>query len=183
MSELGDKHMPYESIFIDASLSLRQLQINEARELFDLTDHNREYLRKWLPWVDETKSPEDSEQFITDTLRKRQEGSEYGFGIVANGKVIGHISLMHLSDDEDPEIGYWIASDQSGKGITTRAAKALTDFGLQTLHLDKIVIKADTNNVASNKIAEKLGYTLEGTINDAENQNTTNVWSINKATI
>lgn len=34
-----------------------------AEELFALTDRNREFLREWLPWLDETKTTEDSSNF------------------------------------------------------------------------------------------------------------------------
>lgn len=176
MSEEVEVGLPYERIPINQEVSLRQLQPNEADDLFALVDSNRKYLAKWLPWVDQTKSARDSQHFITEILRKRREGSEFGYAIILNDKPAGHISLMHLSDGKDPEIGYWITAEASGRGITSQATEAITEFGFKTLGLPKIVIKAQPSNAASNKIAEKLGYALEDTsYNEAGNP--VNVWS------
>lgn len=173
--------LPYERIQIDPLLNLKQLDLGDAEFVFSIVDANREYLSKWLPWVDSTKSVEDSREFISDMIERRKAGSEYGYGIVDHGLPVGHISLMHLSDGKEPEIGYWIASNDSGKGITTKAAGALTEFGFNTLKLTKIIIKADPKNLPSNRVAEKLGYKIERIEDDIRINNPANVWSkINK---
>lgn len=177
MSAVISKKLPYEIILVNDVLSLRQLQRNEAEHIFSLVDANRDYLRKWLPWADETQSPQDSKAFIEAMIKHRQDGSEYGYAIVLDGSPIGHMSLMHLGDGEEPEIGYWIARDASGKGITTEAAAALTKFGFGTLGLSKIVIKADQQNIASNKVAEKLGYKVERTEPSKYTNHAANVWT------
>ena len=166
------------TLYIHDSLFLRQLRMDgDVDDLFALTDANREHIGKWLPWVENVNSPEDSKKFIASLLQDRKGGTTLGYGIFVNDELVGHISLMHLSDDKDPEIGYWISSGASGKGITTAAANKLTDFGFSVLRLPKIVIKARPENIASNKVAEKLGYILDGM---AESENTgevVNVWS------
>lgn len=158
MTESLDRKLPYLELHIDDRLSLRQLRLDEAETVFSVVDRNRAYLSQWLPWVEATKSPRDSEEFINEMISKRATASEYGYGIFVNGKFAGHTSLMHTADDQQPEIGYWVASEVAGQGVATKAAKALTDFGFEKLGLGKIVIKADPKNIASNKVAEKLGY-------------------------
>jgi len=180
MSETYDEPIPYGEISIDDHLSLRQLRVDEADNLFKLVDKNRKYLAEWLPWVGSTISPDDSKAFISDTLQKRLDGSEYGYGIIVDGNPVGHISLMHINDNSTPEIGYWISSQMSGRGITTKAAEAITNFGFNTLSLDKIVIKADPENTASNKIAEKLGYSLAEQEYD-DRIGTANVWALERS--
>jgi len=167
----------FEIISIDKHLHLRQMQREDVNDLFTLVDNNREYLSKWLPWVDATKKPTDTASFVSSTLEARQNGSAYEYGIILDGEVVGHISLMHVTDEHTPEIGYWISSKASGKGITTRAAQVISDFGFDVLHLEKIIIKAEPNNKASNKIAEKLGYNIETTEIDERIGRVVNIWS------
>jgi ribosomal-protein-serine acetyltransferase len=150
-----------QEIVIDDSLTLRALSLGQAEELFSLTEANRDYLGEWLPWVDKTRSVEDSAGFISSIIQNRAAGTELGFGIVLEDKVVGHISLMHIDDDREPEIGYWVSKDCAGQGVTTKAATAVSDFAFHTLGLDKVIIRADPNNIGSNRVAEKLGYTLE----------------------
>ena len=172
-------NLPYPEIIIDEHLTLRQVRPDEAEKLFQIIDNDREYLGKWLPFPPFTNTVQDSLNFINGTIQKRIDGSTYGFGIVLDDELIGHTSLMHVNDDQDPEIGYWIASSASGKGITTRAAQALTDFGFNELKMPKIIIKADVNNIGSNRVAEKIGYTLVRTEND-NRIGLANIWELNR---
>lgn len=163
-------------IIIDDSLILEQLQTEDAERMFSLTDKDREYLSEFLPWPESTKTVADSRGFIELMLQRRRDNKEYGYGIKYDRALVGHISLMHLNDDKRPEIGYWIASEYSGKGITTKAAAALTHLALSEMGIPLLIIRAEPDNVGSNRVAEKIGYTLAG--QEDEDGKTFNVWSI-----
>lgn len=161
------------------AVTLRSLSVDDAEELYELVCSNRKYLSEFLPFPAKTKEVADSLGFIKMTIDQREYGSAYGFGIMKNGRVIGHTTLMHIGEKERlPEIGYWIAESESGKGIVSHTTKALTDFGLEVLGLPKIVIKADPKNTASNRIPEKLGYKLTGQKVDPDSNigSVHNVW-------
>jgi|GEM_PF-636855 len=177
MTESLENKLPYAEIHVDEQIELRQLRSDEAGKIFALVDDNREYLAEWLDWVLDTKTPEDSQAFISDITDKRAKGLQYGYGVFVDGELSGHISIMHVSesDPKRPEIGYWIASNVSGKSITAKGAQAVTDLGLQDLGLDSIIIRAAEQNIGSNKVAEKLGYTLIGKEQDLQ-FGKTNVW-------
>lgn len=165
----------YEELPIDRHINLRAVREDEAGALFERTDDSREYLAEYLPWVHKTTSPADSLDFIRSIQQERAEGSQYGFGIYYDDRLVGHISLMHLSDGQKPEIGYWIDQNSSGRGITTKAAGRVTQFGFETLKLQEILVKAAVTNIASNKVAQKLGYELSGT-EKSDNGTEINVW-------
>lgn len=152
----------YESLAVDNDIALRALTEHDAQTVYDLTTANQAYLAQYLPWADKVESVSDSASFIDSVQSERAKGQGYGFGIFASGTLIGHISLMHLSTGKTPEIGYWVAESASGQGITTKAAGVLTEFGFKELGLDKILIRAQEGNVASNKIAQTLGYSFDG---------------------
>ena len=164
----------YSEIVAGNGLVLRAVAASEASTLFGLVDGNREYLGQFLPWIDSTKSVRDSASFIRSIKRRRENGAEYGFGVYQNEVLTGHISLMHLTDNASPEIGYWIAEEFAGRGIATRAAQAVTEFGMDVLGVDYIVIRARIDNVASSAIPRKLGYRLHET--EREGTNIVNVW-------
>ncbi|OIK13638.1 GNAT family N-acetyltransferase [Bacillus sp. MUM 13] len=60
------------------------------------------------------------------------------------------------------EIGYWIDSRYGKKGYMTEAAEALTAFAFDYYGANRVEIRCDPNNISSRRIAEKLGYPLEG---------------------
>jgi ribosomal-protein-serine acetyltransferase len=184
MPEVDTKKDDYTYLVIDDELQLRQLQPQDAAAFFELVDTNREYLGRWLPWVETTKERRDSENFISSTLKTRQEGSAFGYGVIYRGNVVGHISLMHITDGQKPEIGYWISSTTAGKGLATKAARKLTQVGLDILNLPEIVIKVQPSNAGSNRVAEKLGYVLLDTLHDDHYGHVVNVWFMkNSSTI
>jgi len=179
MSKKLKNLLPHAEILIDDQLTLRQVGPDEAGKFFDIIDNDREYLAKWLPFPAFTNTAQDSADFIKSTIQKRIDGLEYGFGIILDGELVGHTSLMHVSDSQDPEIGYWIASGASGKGIVTRTTNALTNYGVNELGLKKIIIKADPKNTGSNRIAEKLGYRMDRTEHD-DRIGLSNVWVLER---
>ena len=171
--------MNYENIPVDKQVRLIQLQTNQADRLFELTDDNREYLGKFLPWPPFVKSVDDSRKHIEETLVNRSEDVAYTYGIEYRGEIVGDISLRNLNDTQKtPEIGYWIAPDYAGKGLTTKSVQALTNLGLRSLSLSKIIIRANPQNGASNKVAEKAGYVQIGTA--IEHDEPLNIWSIER---
>lgn len=177
MSEVIFGPRKHTELFVDDHVQLREVTFDQAETLFSLTDANREYLAEWLPWVNDTNSAQDSTSFIKDIHEKRDNGQEYGFGIYVDGNLAGHTSLMHvLGDDRDPEIGYWIGQEFSGQGLTSKSADALTNFAFEKLGLSKVIIRADTENLASNKIAENLGYTCTHQAPEEDSDRIMNIW-------
>ena len=65
------------------------------------------------------------------------------------------------------EIGYWLSKDYNGRGIMTRAVKALESFGFETFNLNRIGITADSENLKSCAVAERAGYVKEGVLRQA----------------
>ena len=75
----------------------------------------------------------------------------------------GVISL-HTIDipNHRAEIGYWMAKEARGKGIGTRAASMITEFGLMTMGFNRIDGIVDVRNEASMKLLLNAGYEYEG---------------------
>ncbi len=169
----------YKEIIIDEQMKLIQLRPDQADKIFTLTDDNREYLGEFLPWVDFVKTVDDSRKHIEQTIENRNSGKAFSYGIEYDGEIVGDISIRNLNSQErPPEIGYWIDPKFSGKGLTTRAVKKLTDLALNSLNVSEVIIRAAPANIASNKIAEKSGYIEIGT--EVENDETLVVWRVTK---
>ncbi|WP_342770182.1 hypothetical protein [Oceanobacillus chungangensis] len=74
---------------IDEEIVLQQLEIQDAQALFQLTEGSREYLRAWLPWVDGTKTVDDSQAFIEHTTQTMEAKKGLTTGIYYQGKLVG----------------------------------------------------------------------------------------------
>jgi ribosomal-protein-serine acetyltransferase len=148
---------------------LRLLEDRHARELFELTDRNRNYLRQWLPWLDSTQTVEDTRNFIKDSLQQFAANEGFQAGIWY-GRAIAGVIGYHRIDwlNRQVEIGYWLGKEYQGKGLMTEACRALIDHAFNELRLNRVTIRCAVGNTRSCAIPERLGFTREGVIAQGE---------------
>ncbi len=122
-----------------------------------------------MPWLDENKTLEDTKKFIEGGLERFEKESGGAFGIWYKGQLTGCIGLPQLKKDhKKAAIGYWLSEDCQGKGLMTEVVKALVNYLFKDLKLNRVEINCATGNEKSCAIPEKLGFTNEGVIRQAE---------------
>lgn len=152
---------------VNDEIALGLLEERHAQALFELTDRNREFIREWLPWVDFTKSPEDSKDFIKRSLKQFSENDGFQAGIFYKGELAGCVGYHYFHwAARRTEIGYWLGQDFNGHGIMTRTVRLLTEYGFNVLDLNRVEIRCAPGNAKSRAIPERLGFTNEGTLRD-----------------
>ncbi|WP_160712131.1 GNAT family N-acetyltransferase [Chitinophaga solisilvae] len=148
---------------VNEDIMLRQLQPADAPLVYKQLDSSRKSLRKFLPWVDYNTSEEHSLRFIQMMLRKAEDQEAIALGIWYKGVLCG---VMDLHDWDHQlhkvEIGYWVGESFQGKGIATKACRALVTYAFKKLRLNKIEIHFMLQNERSGQIPIKLGFTREG---------------------
>ena len=150
-------------IRVDDDVFLRLHEERHAEEVFRLSDANREHLRPWMPWIDATKSADDTRAYLQTVQQNFTQGSEYGFAILEHGRVVGSMGIRLVADASEGEIGYWISENAQGRGIVTRATAALVRFAFDDLELNRVVILCAVENQRSRAVPERLGFSVEGT--------------------
>ena len=100
--------------------------------------------------------------------RNQKENLPAGYGIVVKGtdKVIGSVDFNHRHEDDVLEIWLYLAPRYWGRGYVPEAARALIDLAFKELGLHKIELVCFGYNIQSQRVAEKLGFTLEARIRD-----------------
>lgn len=154
---------------IDEDLSLKLMEIRDGEKIFSLTNQSRDYLREWLPWLDQTKKVEDTNEFIKGSLRGFAENRSMNTVILFKGQIAGVAGYNEINwSNKTAYIGYWLGSNFQGKGIMTKVAAALTNYAFKELRLNKVEIRAAVENKKSRRIPERLGFVNEGCIRQAE---------------
>ena len=150
----------------DASLEL--LELRHADELYALTDKNRQHLRAWLPWVDNTRSIEDTKAFIRLTRKQLADDNGFQTAIRYRGAIVGVVG-QHRVDraNRATSLGYWLAKDALGRGLMTDACRMYIEHAFQT-GLHRVEIRCAVENRRSRALAERLGFRAEGTIRHGE---------------
>ena len=148
-------------------LVLRVRTVADAEDIFDYASRPEVSYPAGFPPV---KTLEDEIYYLEHILPERNEKDNLpaGYGIVAKGtdKVIGSVDFNHRHENDVLEIGYTLHPDYWGRGYVPEAARALIDLAFKELGLHKIELTCFGYNVQSQRVAEKLGFTLEARIRD-----------------
>ena len=103
----------------------------------------------------------DARAFIRAARKDRPERL---FAIAVGSDAVGAIGFELHRDVErvSAEIGYWLGEAFWGRGITTVALRAVTDYAIRTHRLTRVYAVPFEWNHASFRVLEKAGYQREG---------------------
>ena len=94
-------------------------------------------------------------------------GKSCTWAIRIGGELAGAISLDNIGSEQGT-IGYWMAPQFRERGLLTEAAQAVVEFGFAPapdgLGLQRIEWHAYAGNVASARVARRVGFRFEGTL-------------------
>lgn len=154
---------------IDDDIAIRISNLNDAEELFTLTNQSRAYLRNWLPWLDQTTNVEDTKAFLQLCLNNFAKNKGLHTVILYKGKIVGVAGFNEIDwPNKIAYIGYWLSQDYQGHGIMTKVALALTNYAFNELSLNRVEIRVAEENNKSRAIPERLNFQNEGRIRHAE---------------
>jgi RimJ/RimL family protein N-acetyltransferase len=111
---------------------------------------------------------EHADGFIEKSAAWWDAGSEATWAIRDNGTLVGMIGLHRLGRG-DGELGYWLAPAGRGRGLLTEAATLVLEWGFSPdgLGLARIEWRAVAGNLASARVAQRLGFRYEGLLRSA----------------
>lgn len=145
-------------------LNLREIVLEDAAAIYQAIDTHRDYLRIWLPFVDNMRSVADEEAFLKNVLSVPAERYEPVFGIWNDRNEICGLIGFHFTDftNHRTEIGYWLLPEYQHRGIVTTSIRKLCQWAVEEKGMKRIQIRCATGNVASNGIPIRLGFHHEG---------------------
>jgi RimJ/RimL family protein N-acetyltransferase len=112
--------------------------------------------------------PSDARAYLLQRHDTLHAGTAAPFAIVSaadRDRLLGSISLMRFSwQHARAEVGYWLAREARGQGHVTRAVRLITAWGFRSLGLERIDLLAATENPASQRVAERCGFTREAVL-------------------
>ncbi|MBB6430521.1 GNAT family N-acetyltransferase [Algisphaera agarilytica] len=158
---------------VDDEVSLRLVQPHHAEEIYAAAMTSQESLYRWMPWCKPDLVVDDTRKWIATVLKEFGERKTMPLSVLEHGELVGGCgwSFWDEHDNTDwnlrsrtADIGYWLIDSARGRGIMTRAVRALVDYGFKEQGLHRITIRAEPENHSSWGVPERLGFTLEGTM-------------------
>lgn len=141
-------------------LTLRPLDLSDidaVQEVFPRFEIVQ-FMSRMIPWP----YPADGAlTFIRDiAIANVEAGIAWHWSIrplEAPERLIGIISLM---DEPDNNRGFWLVPEWWGRGLTTEAAKVVTDYWFETLGKSVLRVWKATANIPSRRISERSGMRI-----------------------
>jgi ribosomal-protein-serine acetyltransferase len=156
-------HIPMP--IITPRLLIRPPQAGDGPAFHAAIESSRDHLIRFLPWAATShRHLEESEDWVRSSYTKFLMRSDMTLALLdRNQQTLVGGSGFHSIDWTLPkfEIGYWLHKDREGQGLMTEAVTALTRYAFEHLHATRVEIRCEGDNVRSQAVAERLGYTLD----------------------
>ena len=148
----------------DGDIMIRPLRAEDAPALYAAVQDSVESLSYWFPWCSPAYSLADAQARVARSTVTWKRGTEYGFGIfdAGGGALVGMVGLSDLHDVmRSANLGYWVGERHRGRGVATRAASMIAAIAFEHLGLVRLELVMLPHNVASRRVAERLGAVYE----------------------
>ncbi|MFN2194746.1 MAG: GNAT family N-acetyltransferase [Anaerolineales bacterium] len=121
-------------------------------------------LKPWMSWAGADYHADQLRGWLEGQKRLWMEGQEFNFTIFAHaqGAALGGVGLDHINPAYRlANLGYWVRTSATRRGIASRAARMVARFGFETLGLLRAEIVMAEANLPSQRTAEKAGARRE----------------------
>lgn len=147
---------------------VRLLKKEDTLTYFQLIENNRSRLEDFVAGiVSKTKNRTDTEIFIDEIIEKNTNRTYFPYVVIDNGnqEFVGFIDVKNIDwNIPKAEIGYFIDKKYTGKGIAENVLNLIINHFFNKLKFVKLLLRIHQDNKSSIRLAEKCGFTIEGTI-------------------
>jgi ribosomal-protein-serine acetyltransferase len=151
----------------DGVIALRPYRASDIDSVCEAVRESIPELSVWMSWCQPDYSVEDTRTWVESQPDKWEKGAEYNFAISYNtGPLyLGGCGLNVVDRDCGvANLGYWVRTSRTNKGIATAATLLLAQFAFKKLNLNRVELTVAVDNQASLRVADKAGATREGVL-------------------
>ncbi len=147
---------------------VRLIKKADTLPYFQLIENNKSRLEDFVAGiVSKTKTYIDTEIFIDKIIEKSTNKTYFPYVIIdtSNQEFVGFIDVKSIDwNIPKAEIGYFIDKKYTGKGIVENVLNLIINHFFNKLKFVKLLLRIHQDNKSSIRLAEKCGFTIEGTI-------------------
>lgn len=149
------------------NVRIRKFKSNDAPAFFTAVQESVAAVGRWLPWCHEGYTIEDATEWVTTAEDNWRNDLDYRF-IIENedtGSILGSVGINQIVRAHGVgNLGYWVRSSETSQGVCSRASRQAVHFAFTELGFTRLEIHVLVDNIASAKVAEKIGARYEGTL-------------------
>lgn len=146
-------------------LVLRRYTPDMAPLLFEAARESIGDMHPWMPWCHADLVIGECREWLASRAPQWRADVAYDFAIFEGERYLGGCGLNQVRRrDGVANLGYWVRSSASGRGVATRVVGMLAAFGFADLALHRIELMMSVKNERSRRVAEKSGAVFEGVL-------------------
>jgi RimJ/RimL family protein N-acetyltransferase len=116
---------------------------------------------RWLPVIPSPYGEQEAREYLEQCRLNWELGEAYNFAIVDDsGELLGSVAMRVLRFSVG-HIGYWVVPEARRRGVASKALETLCRWAVGDLGLKRLELMTDPDNVASQGVAEKVGFQRE----------------------
>ena len=146
------------------AVNIRPYRLDDAAAVAEAAIESLAELQPWMPWCHPAYSIDDSRSWLRVHVPAFELKTAFEFAIVAEGgRYLGGCGLNQFDAiNRRANLGYWVRSSETRRGVATAAVLALRDWAFASTDLIRLEILVAVGNTASHRVAEKAGAAREG---------------------
>ncbi len=142
---------------------LRPVRAHDRAELDAVVEQHRDAAVQRFTWIPQAYDLVNAEAFLANAERGWREGDLATLVVDIDGAYRGTVDLRP-EDGAWAELGFGLHPAARGRGVAARAVGAVLDWGFDALGLAGVTWRADVENTASLRVAQRCGFTVEGRV-------------------
>ncbi|MFH8371538.1 GNAT family N-acetyltransferase [Streptomyces sp. NPDC018031] len=144
---------------------LRPLEPWQAREFLTHVDRARDTVDPWIPWATLSTDLASATATLQRYADRLAEDAGRIYGIWLDGTLVGGVMFTRFDSESGVcEIGCWLEPAGEGRGLVTRACRALIDWAFRERGMSRVEWWAAAGNARSIAVARRLGMTRDGVL-------------------
>lgn len=157
--------MEVHNRYTDGRITIRPYQFSDIEASVVAARESSKEVYPWLEWCRADYSRAEAEAWIRSQREAWLAQREFEFAIIDTGTraFLGGVGVNNLHPtDRFANLGYWVRSLHTGKGVATAAVRLAARFAFEQTALQRLEIVVNLKNRASRRVAEKAGARREG---------------------
>jgi RimJ/RimL family protein N-acetyltransferase len=149
----------------DGVVKLRPWDERDVPVLVECIDGDAEMIR-WMDAIPQPYLDKEARAWVEQASSFWLAGTSAPFAVTdpETGRVLGGVGFAWVGEERVGEVGYWLRADARGRGLTARAVRLVSRWAFDELGCERLQLRADADNVGSQRVAEKAGFTREGVL-------------------
>lgn len=147
-------------------IELRPFRPDDARAFHEAATESVAQLEPWMPWCHPGYTLAEAASWVSLQSKAFADQHEFEFVMVDRAdRILGACGLNQIDQrNRRANVGYWVRTSVSGRGMATRAVARLLQWGAANTDLQRFEIVVAIDNTASIRVAEKVGAAREGVL-------------------